>query len=49
MLEVRTDIRPDINKILKMPIIQRRIKSFLDAQVIKDEFSHTVLHKQNVF
>lgn len=49
MLEVRTDRRPDVNKILGMPVIQRRIKTFLTETVRKDEFSHTVLHKQNVF
>ena len=49
MLEIRTEMRPDVNKILKMPLIQRRIKSFLSETVVKEEFSHTVLHKQDVF
>ena len=49
MLEVRPDRRPDVNKILSMPLIQKRIKGFLNETVMKDEFSHTVLHKQNVF
>ena len=45
MLEVRADRRPDVNKILSMPLIQKRIKGFLNETVMKDEFSHTVLHK----
>jgi NIMA (never in mitosis gene a)-related kinase len=45
MLEIRTDKRPDVNKILAMPLIQKRIKGFLNETVIKEEFSHTVLHK----
>ena len=49
MLEVRTELRPDINKILKMPVVQRRAKNFLSETVFQSEFSHTVLHKQNVF
>lgn len=49
MLEIRTEMRPDVNKILKMPLIQRRIRSFLSETVVQEEFSHTVLHKQNVF
>ena len=33
MLEVRTDLRPDVNKILKMPVVQRRAKGFLTETV----------------
>lgn len=42
-------MRPDVNKVLSMPIIQNRIKSFLTETVYHNEFSHTILHKQNVF
>lgn len=49
MLEMRPDQRPDVNKILNTPLIQRRIKSYLTETVYKHEFSHTVLHKENVF
>ena len=49
MLEIDTNRRPDVNKILSMPFIQKRIQGFLNETVMKDEFSHTVLHKQNVF
>jgi len=49
MLEVRADRRPDVNKILSMPVLQRRINTFLTETVRQEEFSHTVLHRQNVF
>ena len=32
-----------------MPFIQSRIKNFLTESVRLNEFSHTVLHRQNVF
>lgn len=32
-----------------MPIIQKRIRNYLQADVFKEEFSHTLLHNQNVF
>ena len=41
--------RPNINAILKMPLIEKRITQFLDDQNFKDEFSHTLLHNQDVF
>jgi hypothetical protein len=40
--------RPNINQVLKFPIIQKRINTFLAAEQFKSEFSHTILHKQNV-
>lgn len=49
MLDVRPEHRPDVNKILSMPVVQRRIKTYLSESVHQAEFSHTVLHKQNVF
>lgn len=49
MLDVRPEQRPDVNKVLNMPVVQRRIKSYLSESVHQAEFSHTVLHKQNVF
>ena len=45
MLDISPTRRPDVNRILAMPVIQRRIKSFLSETARKDEFSHTVLHK----
>jgi len=32
-----------------MPLIERRISQFLDDEDFKDEFSHTLLHNQDVF
>lgn len=41
--------RPDVNKVLNMPIMQNRIKAYLTETIYNKEFSHTILHKQNVF
>ena len=41
--------RPNINQILKIPEIQARVKTLLNEDDFKDEFSHTILHNQNVF
>jgi NIMA (never in mitosis gene a)-related kinase 1/4/5 len=41
--------RPSVHKILETPLIQNRIKTYLSGSIMKNEFSHTVLHKQNVF
>lgn len=34
MLEVRPEMRPDVNKILKMPVVQKRIKNYLSETVM---------------
>ena len=49
MLHKDPNKRPNINGILKFPIIQERIKMLLNEDDFKDEFSHTILHNQNVF
>jgi NIMA (never in mitosis gene a)-related kinase len=49
MLNKDPNKRPNINSILKFPIIQERIKMLLNEDDFKDEFSHTILHNQNVF
>lgn len=41
--------RPNINTVLKDRLLTGRIKQFLNNDDFKDEFAHTVLHKQNVF
>ena len=41
--------RPNINTVLKDKLLAPRIKTFLSNEDFKDEFAHTVLHKQNVF
>jgi len=45
LLLVDPDKRPSINEILKLQIIKRRIKNFLNENQYDDEFSHTILHK----
>jgi len=49
MLQKDPARRPTVNAILKMPIIEKRIQQFLDDQDFRDEFSHTLLHNQDVF
>lgn len=44
MLNVDPSKRPNINEILKTPIIQTRIKNFLNEMEYNCEFSHTILH-----
>jgi hypothetical protein len=48
MLNTNTYKRPSIYQILKQEIVQNRIQSFLTQTVLKDEFSHTVFHKQQI-
>ena len=48
MLNTSTYKRPSIYQILKQEIIQDRIQSFLSQTVMKDEFSHTIFHKQQI-
>jgi len=40
--------RPSIYQILAKPIIKNRITRFLDEKHFEEEFSHTILHNQNV-
>jgi len=49
MLEMNVSKRINIHQILKQPIISRRIRSFMSGAVFQQEFSHTILHNQNVF
>lgn len=49
MLQKDPAKRPNINQILRYPIIADRIKKLLSEEDFKDEFSHTILHNQNVF
>lgn len=49
MLQKDPTRRPTINQLLRMPIIEKRIQQFLEGQDFKDEFSHTLLHNQDVF
>jgi NIMA (never in mitosis gene a)-related kinase len=49
LLNTNERMRPDVNKVLSLPIMQNRIKTFLTETIYQKEFSHTILHKQNVF
>jgi len=48
-LNVNPDKRPNVNQILSYPVIKARVAKLLNEQDFKDEFSHTILHSQNVF
>lgn len=48
LLVVDPSKRPSIYQILSKPIIKNRINSFLSHKDFEQEFSHTVLHNQNV-
>jgi len=41
--------RPTINDLLKNPLIKPRIKRYLEEDSFMEEFSHTLLHNQDVF
>lgn len=49
MLKSNPAQRPTIHQLLKVPVIERRIERFLNGAEFMDEFSHTLLHNQNVF
>jgi hypothetical protein len=49
MLKTDPNKRPSINQILKIEFIKDRITNLLNEDDFKDEFSHTILHNQNVF
>lgn len=49
MLNKDPNKRPNINGILRFPIIQERVRMLLNEDDFKEEFSHTLLHGQNVF
>lgn len=49
MLKRNPAQRPTIHQLLKVPVLERRIERFLTHQDFLDEFSHTLLHNQNVF
>jgi NIMA (never in mitosis gene a)-related kinase len=49
LLQKDPAMRPSIHQILNSPQVKIRIKKFLSGDSFKDEFSHTLLHNQNVF
>ena len=38
-------LRPNVNQILKNPLLQSRAKKFLTNKDFQEEFNHTVLHR----
>jgi len=49
LLNIDPNKRPNINQILKLPFLSGRVKSYLSDEDFRNEFAHTILHKQNVF
>lgn len=49
LLKVNPKDRPNINQILKFPLISDRIPAFLSEDTFKDEFSHTIIHNKMYF
>lgn len=49
LLKVNPKDRPNINQILKFPLISDKIPAFLDEDTFKDEFSHTIIHNKMYF
>mgnify|MGYP001103584123 CR=1 FL=1 len=44
LLDKNPEQRPSVNAILHVPIVRARIARFLSANVLQEEFSHTVIH-----
>ncbi|XP_059502729.1 serine/threonine-protein kinase Nek5-like isoform X3 [Stegostoma tigrinum] len=44
LFKVNPRDRPSINSILKKKFLEKRIRKYLSAELIKEEFSHTVIH-----
>lgn len=49
LLKTNPKERPNINQILKFPLLSDRIPSFLGDDTFKDEFSHTIIHNKMYF
>jgi len=49
LLNIEPRRRPNVNQILKFPLIAEKIPTFLDDSVFKDEFSHTIIHNRKFF
>lgn len=48
LIQLDSKKRPSIHQILAKTIVKSRISQFLSEGLINEEFSHTVLHNQNV-
>ncbi|XP_040004454.1 serine/threonine-protein kinase Nek5-like isoform X2 [Xiphias gladius] len=45
LFKVNPRDRPSVSSVLRCPFLEKHISKHLDPQVIKEEFSHTVLHR----
>ncbi|XP_043927605.1 serine/threonine-protein kinase Nek5-like isoform X3 [Protopterus annectens] len=46
LFKINSRDRPSINSILKKPFLEKRIAKYLSPEMMKEEFSHTVLHRK---
>ncbi|XP_073769457.1 serine/threonine-protein kinase Nek5 isoform X6 [Danio rerio] len=46
LFKIRPRDRPSANTLLKHPLLHTHISRHLDTQLLEEEFSHTVLHRQ---
>ncbi|XP_069061555.1 serine/threonine-protein kinase Nek5-like [Pleurodeles waltl] len=46
LFKISSRDRPSINSILKKPFLEKRISKHLSPELLKEEFSHTVLHRK---
>ncbi|XP_067841974.1 serine/threonine-protein kinase Nek5-like [Heptranchias perlo] len=46
LFKVNPRDRPSINTILKKQFLEKRIRKYLSPELIKEEFSHTVIHRR---
>ncbi|XP_023687494.2 serine/threonine-protein kinase Nek5 isoform X3 [Paramormyrops kingsleyae] len=47
LFKVSSRDRPSVNSVLKRPFLEKLIRKHLDAQMMAEEFSHTVLHRRS--
>uniref|UniRef100_A0A3Q3JH73 non-specific serine/threonine protein kinase n=1 Tax=Monopterus albus TaxID=43700 RepID=A0A3Q3JH73_MONAL len=45
LFKVNPRDRPSVNSVLRCPFLEKHISKHLDPQVMQEEFSHTVLHR----
>ncbi|XP_027146988.1 serine/threonine-protein kinase Nek5 [Larimichthys crocea] len=45
LFKVNPRDRPSVSSVLKRPLLEKHISKHLDPQVMQEEFSHTVLHR----
>jgi hypothetical protein len=48
LLQVEQSKRPTIHQVLAVPFVKEKISKFLPKNDLETEFSHTILHGQNV-